>query len=51
MAKYPVLVEIKDGKIVKTKVLGEVWKLLDNNQRLVDYVRKNLDASLKNKHR
>ena len=45
--KFPVLVLVKGGKIVKTKVLGNVWDLMNNNQNLVGYIRKNLNVFLK----
>ena len=46
-AKYPVLVEIKNGKIVRSKVLDEVWGFMDSNEKLVGYIQKNLDEFLK----
>jgi hypothetical protein len=45
-AKYPVLVEIKNGKIVKSKVLDDAWDLMDNNKKLVEYIQKNLNEFL-----
>ncbi len=45
-AKIPVLVAVKDGKEVKVKVLDAVWKLLGDNGKFVEYVRKNLNEML-----
>ena len=45
-AKYPVLVEIKNGKVIKTKVLEKAWELMDDNERFVAYIQKNLDDFL-----
>ena len=47
--KYPVLVKIENGKVVKTQVLDEVWNLMDDNQKFIDYIRKNLNEFLKDK--
>lgn len=45
--KFPVLVETVDGKIVRTKVLTEVWDRLGNSAELVKYVQTELAAFLK----
>ena len=37
----------KDGKIVKFKVLEDVWDLMDNNRKFIDYIQKNLNEFLK----
>jgi nitrous oxide reductase len=46
-SKFPVLVKIKDGKVVKTEVLDKVWDLMGDNQKFIDYIRKNLNEFLK----
>lgn len=48
-AKYPVLVLIKDNKIVKTKVLDEAWDLMSDNRKFIDYFQKNLNEFLSSK--
>jgi hypothetical protein len=42
--KYPVLVETKGGKVVRSKVLGKVWDLLGSNANFVKYVQTELRA-------
>jgi uncharacterized protein YktA (UPF0223 family) len=46
-SKYPVLVKIRNGKIVKTKVLDEVWKLMDENEKFIEYIQTNLNEFMK----
>ncbi len=42
-SKFPVVVEIKGGKIVQYKVLNEVWKLLHGPQdKFISYVQENV---------
>jgi predicted RNA-binding protein len=43
-AKYPVLVETKGDKVVRSKMLGKVWDLLGNNAEFVKYVQTELRA-------
>ena len=42
--KFPVLVETKDGKVIRTKVLGEAWQRLRDSAGLVKYVQAELRA-------
>ena len=46
-SKFPVLVKIKNGKIVKTQVLDEVWNLMGNNKQFIEYIQKNLNKFIK----
>lgn len=42
-SKFPVIVEIKDGKIVRYKVLNKVWNLLHGPQeKFISYIQKNV---------
>ena len=42
-AKFPVIAEIKDGKVVRYKVLNEVWNLLHGPQdKFISYIQKNV---------
>ncbi len=42
-SKFPVIVEIKDGRIARYKVLKEVWKLLHGPQdKFISYVQENV---------
>ena len=43
-SKFPVLVKIKDDKIVKTKMLKKAWDLMDDNQRFIDYIQQNING-------
>lgn len=48
-SKFPVIVEMKDGKILRYKVLHQVWKLLqEKNDLFISYVQENVKAFLKN---
>ena len=47
-AKYPLLVLIKDNKVVKSKVLDDAWNLMSDNQKFIDYIQKNLNEFLTN---
>jgi len=47
-SKFPVVVEIKDGKIVRYKVLNKVWNLLHGPQdKFIRYIQKNVKAFTK----
>ena len=48
-AKYPVLVLIKDNKVVKSKVLDDAWDLMSDNQKFIDYFQNNLNEFLTSK--
>ena len=42
-SKFPVVVEIKDGKIARYKVLDKVWTLLHGPQdKFISYIQKNV---------
>ena len=42
-AKFPVIVEIKDGKVVRYKVLNEAWTLLHGPEdKFISYIQKNV---------
>jgi len=42
-SKFPVIAEIKDGKVVRYKVLNEVWNLLHGPQdKFISYIQKNV---------
>jgi hypothetical protein len=43
-AKYPVMVETKGGKVVRSKVLTEVWERLGDNAGFIKYVQTELRA-------
>lgn len=47
-SKYPVLVLVKDNKVVKSKVLDDAWDLMSDNQKFIDYFQKNLNEFLSN---
>ena len=46
-AKFPVIVETVDGKVVRTKLLDEVWDRLGDSAGLVKYVQDEVQAFLK----
>ena len=48
-AKFPVLVKIENGKIVKTEVLDQVWNLMNDNKKFVAYIQENLNKFLQDK--
>ena len=48
-SKFPVIAEIKDGKILRFKVLDRVWKLLEGeNRRFISYIQQNVHDFSKN---
>ncbi len=48
-SKFPVIAEIKDGEILRFKVLDRVWKLLEGeNSRFISYIQQNVHDFFKN---
>ncbi len=48
-SKFPVIAEIKDGKILRFKVLDRVWKLLrGKNSQFISYIQQNVQDFIKN---
>ena len=42
-SKFPVIVEMRDGKVHKFRVLDQVWKLLEQkNDQFIRYVQENV---------
>ena len=41
-AKLPVIAEIKDGTVVRFKVMPNVWKLLDDDDAFIAYIQEGL---------
>jgi len=46
-SKFPVLVKIKNGKVVKTELLDEVWDLMGDNQKFIEYIQQKLNEFMK----
>lgn len=46
VTKSLVLVEYKDGKVIRWKNLPDIWKLVRNDAAFIDYVRKETEAFL-----
>lgn len=48
-SKFPVIAEIKDGEILRFKVLDRVWRLLEGeNSRFISYIQQNVHDFFKN---
>jgi len=46
-SQIPVIVLIKNNKIIKIKILEDVWKMLDYNDKIINFIQANINDFLK----